>query len=143
MQYNNDDLKQDGYLNSIARRWARRMAGCLRNNKSKGPWVGKGAGNYATKLQAKLAELIAAGSGAADDAEAVCAAAADLAVLAHMFSDVVLDETADARKAKRKATEEAQREADQKNRAARKQKHLDESRAAADAERKAAAQGGA
>lgn len=103
MQYNNEDLKQDGYLNSIARRWMRRMAGCLRNNKDKGPWVGKGAANYATKMQAKLAELIAAGSAAADDAEAVAAAAADLAVLAHMFTDVVLDETADARRAKREA----------------------------------------
>lgn len=131
MQYRDEDLKNNGYLNNIAQRWARRMAACLRNAKAKGPWVGKGAPTYATKMQAKLSELITAGANSADDAEAVCKAASEMAVLAHMFCDVVLDETAAERETKRKDRTDKARAAEKGIREEKVAKHLTDSRASA------------
>lgn len=131
MKYKASDLQMNGYLNAIAQRWSRRMAGCLRSNKEKGPWIGGGAGVFATKMQAKLSELIAAGVNSADDAEAVAKAAADMAVLSHMFCDVVLDETAAERETKRKERVEKRRAEEKTIRDEKVAKHLKDSRAEA------------
>ncbi len=135
MQYKTKDLQQNGYLTAIAQRWARRMGGRLRANKDKGPWIGKGAPTFASKMQVKLSELITAGANSAEDAEAVCEAAADLAVLAHMFCDVVLDETSAERVRIRKARYDKSVAAEMALREEKREQHLADSRAAAEAKK--------